>query len=457
MRARAAVLLALCLAAAAAPAGASGQLSPDEARALRARVEERYVIVPLGDGVALSPKARNRDVRLIEVSEGGIAVNGAAVTGRELRERLGEGADLVLRLSYLDAAQRRALFGEAEEVSTPEREAVQTPEPPKAPEPPAAPEDSFRRRRARGDRVRIFGGVHVDRDERVEGQVVAVIGSARIDGEVGDQVVAVLGNVDLGPEAIVHGDIVSVGGRVRRAPGAQVRGGVTEVALGGAVSAEDVRRRAWSHGWGPWPFFGTSGTVSRLVLSMVRVALLLLFASLALLLARTTVERSAHRVADEPLKSTVVGVVAQLLLLPMLVLTVIVLAISLIGIPLLLLVPFAVLFLVLMALAGFAGTASAVGQWARRRFSLGTEGAWADLAVGVALIVLPVLVGRFVGLGGWAAGPFAFLLLAVGFAIEYLAWASGFGAVLTNTFASWQARRAARAVPPAAPPPVAAE
>jgi hypothetical protein len=299
--------------------------------------------------------------------------------------------------------------------------------------------------------------VTVNRDERIEGQAVAVLGSARIDGEVGDQVVAVLGNVDLGPESIVHGDIVSVGGRVRRAPGAQVRGGVTEVALGGAVSGLEVHG-PWTDGWGPWPFFGGAfGAVPRLVLSTFRVVLLLLFASLAFFLARTTVERSAQRVSDEPLKSTVVGVVAQLLLLPLLVLTAFILAISLIGIPLLLLLPFAVLFLLLMALAGFTGTAYAVGQWAQRRFSLGFDGAWIALAAGVVLIVLPVLLGRLLGLAGWAAGPFAFLLVAIGFAIEYLAWASGFGAVLTNTFARWQARRAARAVPPAAPPPLPAE
>jgi hypothetical protein len=189
------------------------------------------------------------------------------------------------------------------------------------------------------------------------------------------------------------------------------------------------------------------------VLTTFRLVLLILLASAALMVARTTVERSAQRVTDEPLKSTVVGVIAQLLLIPVLVVGAIVLAISIIGIPLLLLLPFAVLFLLLMALAGFTGTAYAVGQWARRRFGLGAEGAWFEMAIGIVLILLPLLIGRLIGLAGWAAGPFAFLLIATGFALEYLAWASGFGAVLTNAFTGWQARRAARAVPvPAAPP-----
>jgi hypothetical protein len=42
--------------------------------------------------------------------------------------------------------------------------------------------------------------------------------------------------------------------------------------------------------------------------------------------------------------------------------------------------------------------------------------------------------------------------VAVGFVVEFLAWSSGLGAVLTNAFARWSARRAMRA--PVPPPPV---
>ena len=47
----------------------------------------------------------------------------------------------------------------------------------------------------------------------------------------------------------------------------------------------------------------------------------------------------------------------------------------------------------------------------------------------------------------WPA--FALLLVAGGVGIEFLVWATGFGAVLTNTFGRWQARRAMRASPTA--------
>jgi hypothetical protein len=132
------------------------------------------------------------------------------------------------------------------------------------------------------------------------------------------------------------------------------------------------------------------------------------------------------------------------------VLVTVVLSISIIGIPLLLLEPFAVLFLLLMAVVGFAGTASALGQWAGRRFGLGTASGIADVCLGIFIILLPVLLGRLVALGGWTLSPVVFLLVATGVAVEFLAWSSGFGAVLTNAFSRWQAKRATRSIPPGA-------
>ena len=172
------------------------------------------------------------------------------------------------------------------------------------------------RRRSSGDRVRVFGDVVVNEGEEVSGQVVAVLGSVRIDGEVGHQVVAVLGTVDLGPHAVVHGDVVTVGGRLRRAPGAQSRGAVTEVSLG------DLGRGStcpWLDGWGPFQF-GGFGPVTRLIGTTFRFVLLALVACLALVVARRAVEGSAQRVADDPVRTTLVGLAAWVLFVPVFVL-----------------------------------------------------------------------------------------------------------------------------------------
>lgn len=439
------IVLTLAVAIAAATVHAAPQVAGDEPQTLRARIVQRYDVVPLSSGLALRPKSPRGGVRLIEISDT-IAINGVPVSGRELRERVGADADAMLRLSYLDAKALRDLFGPvaAEREIRPERE---VPLPPEAP--PAAGQVPRRTHRSGGDRVRVFGDVVVDEDEEVSGQVVAVLGSVRINGEVGNQVVAVLGSVDLGPRAIVRGDVVTVGGRLRRAPGSQINGAITEVPL------SDVGARVnlpWLDGWGPFYVFGAFRPIARLVGTTFRFVLLSLVACLALVVARRAVEGSAQRVTDDPVKATLVGLAAWVLFVPMFVLTAIVLAISLVGIPLLILMPFAVVAVLAAAVVGFSGTAYAVGQWVRRRFGIATTSGFADICLGILVILLPLLLGRVVALGGWTFSPVVFLLVAVGLGVEFLAWASGFGAVLTNTFSRWQATRAARSTPQASSP-----
>ena len=439
------VLVTVILMTAVEGRGVAQQVSADEQQTLRTRIEQRYDVVPISGGVALTPKTARADVRLIEISDT-IAVNGVAVSGRELRERVGADADAILRLSYLGGSDLRRLFtaAPAEGQARPDQEPALERTTPATPEPPSRPNN----RRSNGDRVRVLGSVVVNEGEEVSGQVVAVLGSAHVNGEVGDQVVAVLGDVELGPHAIVRGDVVSVGGRLRRAPGAQVHGSVTEVSLGGLGTSIHV---PWMAGWGP-VYFGGFGPIARLIGTTFRFVLLALVACLALVVARRAVEGSAQRVVDDPIKATLVGLVAWVLFVPMLVLIAVVLSISIIGIPLLLLMPFAVIAMIVMAIVGFSGTASAIGQWARRRFGLSTTSGFADVCLGILIILLPLLIGRVIGLAGWTLSPIVFLFVATGLAVEFLAWSAGFGAVLTNVFSRWQAKRAMR---PASPAPSA--
>ena len=55
---------------------------------------------------------------------------------------------------------------------------------------------------------------------------VAVLGNNYVNGHVRGQVVAVFGNVELGPDAVVDGDLVCVGGELVRDPKAVVHGNV---------------------------------------------------------------------------------------------------------------------------------------------------------------------------------------------------------------------------------------
>ena len=443
MRSWITLLLAVSLGAVAL----QGQRGPDDRQRLRERIEAGYEVVPLSDGLALRPReaaTRAKDIRLIEIAGGTITINSAPVSGGELRERVGSMADAILQLSYLTLDEQRALFAAA-----PAAPPAAADTPLERPTPPA--DTPPRARRASGDRVRIFGSVVVESDEEITGQVVAVFGSVRIDGEVGDQVVAVFGSIDLGPSAIVGGDIVAVGGRIRRAPTAQARRGVTEVSL--SDGWVPIHVGPWFGEWGPAMWFDGFGALPRLIGTGFRTLLLLLVTGIALVLAGRSVEASAQRVSDNPLKATLIGLVAEIMIPPLLFITAVVLTISLIGIPLLLLLPFVVLFLIVLAIIGFAGTATAIGRWAQRRFGLGAAGSFVSIAVGLLVILSPLLLGRLLALAGWPLTPFSFLLVAAGFAVELLAWASGFGAVLNNAFTRWQAQRTTR-VPVAAPPVV---
>lgn len=454
------ISLLLTIVTSAGAAAAAAQLTEDERNTLRERIQARYDVVPLSDGIALRPKTRSADIRLIEIADGSISINGTVVSGRELRERLRTDADSILRLSYLPAQDQKTLFQDA--VAQHEREMQQQAEHEREMERErqrvrdeqarADPTFESRPRRARGERVNVFGDVHVAEDEEVGGDVVAVIGDVRVDGYVRGQVVAVLGSVQLGPKSIVNGDVVSVGGRVDRAAGAQPRGGVTQVAVGGP----NIHIDPWFRGWGPgWGFgFPGFGAVPRLIGSGFRLLLLLLLAGMALVIARPTVEAAAQRAADDPVKTTLVGLAAELLILPVMLLAALVFLMTIILSPLIVLLPFVLLLMVLMALAGFTGVAGALGRWTQRRFGLASSGSFVAIALGVVIVLLPLLVGRLIAIGGWPLAPFATWFIAIGFIFELLVWACGLGAVLTNSMTRWRARRATTV--PAVPPPATA-
>jgi uncharacterized RDD family membrane protein YckC len=79
--------------------------------------------------------------------------------------------------------------------------------------------------------VSIVGNTRVN-SGTVGDAAVAVLGNNYVNGHVGT-VVAVLGNVELGPDAVVDGEIVCVGGEVKRDAKAVVHGNVQNIALGG--------------------------------------------------------------------------------------------------------------------------------------------------------------------------------------------------------------------------------
>jgi len=415
-------------------AGLQSLMKGDLEQELGAKLRQRYDLVALQQGIALVPRQAGSNVRLVQIEGGVVSVDGQTLTGAQLRERLGADADLVVQASYLTPEQQRALAG-----------AAGSPAPPPAAAPTAPP---IRTEVRRDDVFRFGGDLTIDVNERIEGDAILFGGAATVDGEVTGDVFAFGGPVRLGPQAIVRGDVIAVGGALDRAPGAQVLGEVHEVG-GGRGGAHIGPRGMMSGMFGP---FGSR--VGSLAATILRLTLVLLVGLVVVAFGRGSVERVAARTAVTPVRSGVIGLLAQILFVPVLVLTCVVLVVSIVGIPLLALVPFAILLLVLVMLVGFVGLAYHVGRLLAVRLRGAEPGPYASFAIGAAAIGAVTLVAKLGALvGGFLLAP----LTAIGYLVEYVAWTVGFGAALLYWYETQSRLGGRRPTAPAAPAPTPGE
>jgi hypothetical protein len=313
--------------------------------------------------------------------------------------------------------------------------------PPSAPQPPQEPAQVYRSTAAR---IALGRSIHVPVDEEVSEAVVVVGGSARIDGRVRDGVVVIGGNLEFGPKSDVRGEIVVVGGRIQRAPGARVRGRVSDISIGDWSS--------WTLGGVSLPTvdFGDFGRWFSLLGTGVRVAFLALLMGAMIVLARAPVARIGRSAAAEPGRAFVLGLIAEVLFVPILVIACIALIVTIIGIPVaIVLLPFAVLAAFVAFLLGFTALACRLGEWVEDRLHWRSNSALLAMAIGLVLIVGPTMLGRLVDVAPNPLQWAAFGLLAAGITVEFIVWTIGFGAALMTGFGRWST------VPP--PPPAIAQ
>ena len=398
--------------------------------ALKARVESRFRVLQVREGLVLTPRREVRGLQSIEIRNGVIAVDGTPTTGAQLRERLGADADLVLQVSYL-SPEALAAWGAPKPVPVPPPTASSDEGPKSEAEAEAerrsteeAP-DSIHWRKSSA-KVHIGSSIVVGEDELVTDPVVSIGGNVTVLGRVDDDVVAVGGSVRLGPKARVRGDVTAVGGRVDQERGASIGGTVNEVRIGPQFNFKPwhVFDGMWFDGW------DAIGNGFRLLGTVMRVSLVLLLVLLIALIASRPVQRIADRVGRDPWISGFTGLLAQLLFIPVLVVTVVILAVSIIGIPLLLLVPFAIVGFLVAMLVGFSGVALRVGRWAVGH----DRSAFVALAVGVVLVSAVALVTRTLSLLPVPLWPISWILALTAFVLEYAAWTVGLGGALLTRF-----------------------
>ncbi len=197
-------------------------------------------------------------------------------------------------------------------------------------------------KRSGRDIVRVFqGDITVQEGQNVPGDVVCVGGSIELlpGSVVQGDVVAVGGSVEVSQGALVMGQAVTVLGRVEVERGGQVMGEHVQVGIGNLPWA-GRHHRSWLSSIGPFGLFPT-------------IALFAVTYLIGLVFLRLWPERVRNvgfAMFENPVRSFTVGFLCWLLLLPLAVL----LAISIVGIPLILLLPVAVFLSIVIGLSSFA-------------------------------------------------------------------------------------------------------
>jgi hypothetical protein len=274
------------------------------------------------------------------------------------------------------------------------------------------------------------------------------------------EVVAVGGGLVLEAGAEVLGDVVSVGGEVEIDDDARVRGQIIEVPFG-----PNLRFGAWpraifgrGHSWDSGDeFFELSpwSVATDFMWEAFKLIVLGLFACLVLLVAREPLARVKQRAASEPWKSGLVGLLVWILFAPLLVLVTLILVISIIGIPLVLLVPFFVLALLLVAFLGYTGVAMGIGELLRDRFNWKIESPYLVLLMGVLTLQVWSVIGDMLEFGWGPLWFFAVMFGVFGALVKFCAWTVGLGAAVLSRFGTadgWGGRGSAAYLPSSPPP-----
>lgn len=300
--------------------------------------------------------------------------------------------------------------------------------------------------RAGGDEVvRVGTSYTLPAGERRD-QVVVVMGTATVDGHVAGDVVVVLGDLRLGPSAIVDGNIVVAGGSVGVREGASAHSDV--VVIGGTLDAPSLFTPGGeqvvigfkalgdgARGMLPWLFRGLlwgRPIVPELPWVWAVVAVLLAAYLAVLLVFEQPVRATAGVLHETPLKAFVTGLAVTVLFFPVVVL----LAATVVG---LLVVPVAVCALVAAGVVGRVASARWLGA---RIVSEGDASSRARLlrsfVIGSAVLIV------------------AYMVPVVGGLVWALLGAAGLGAAVLTFASAYRIENPPAAPrPPVPPPPIA--
>lgn len=252
------------------------------------------------------------------------------------------------------------------------------------------PDRPAERRGRRQDRMKVGGGVVVEEGETV-GDAVAVGGSVEVRGKVHDAV-AVGGDVHVSKSGEVRGDAVTVGGRLNVEPGGTVAGDRVEVGPG------MIPKRLLGGLLGLGAAGAALGAVWSIMGTIVLFIILFAFGLVLFALSPSRLQAVGNVLAARPIKSGLVGILAAIVATLLTAL----LAVSLIGIPLALLLVLGVMMASLFGLAALAlRLGHAIPLWPAKNTALA-------LAMGALAILIVCQIPWLGGFLLWLATLAAF-------------------------------------------------
>lgn len=358
----------------------------------------------------------------------------------------------------------------------PKPDAVDAPDVPVPPDVPEPPDVNTNEDNGENDLVRFGEDITIPADKVVEGNVVAIGGNVTVLGHVKGDVTSVGGTVEVKGKGVVDGDAVSLGGGVNTTDSASVAG--SNVSIGS--------HRFW-HGWGMMPMLGLMGVVgfgTWIVGTLVKLALTIFFAWIALLLWRDGITRAANKLREQFGKSFLwglltmagllvaipVGIISLVLLAAI---AIVILCITIIGIPVAVLLVIALVLAIIGLLVGvvflgFLGYVNGLLYLGRR--VLGERGRDKSplIAIGVGLLLIAALslAGQLAGFAGVilfhplsiafgiAARALCFILTVAGLGALWLSFAQG-GGLAWRSY-NWGPLRPKSSAGPDVPPPPSA-
>ncbi|MFT5232259.1 MAG: hypothetical protein ACI9UQ_000278 [Candidatus Krumholzibacteriia bacterium] len=280
------------------------------------------------------------------------------------------------------------------------------------PKPPEAPQ-----RVINGNIIKIWDDVEISDTEDVRGQVVVIFGNAKVDGRVDGNVVTVFGNLLLSEDSEVSGTAVAAGGYLDQAPGAEV----------GDVVSVDFLRIGKGNGWQKfglldgWSFAITqAGFLLTLVLGIIAV----------MILPQQRLERIVATLQESPLPSLGVGTLGAIGGHFAIAIILVVLVLTVIGVPIALLVA---LGLLIVVLAAIVTCSAAVGQFIWRTLTGESRSLLLAVAVGMIVLHLPSFIGSLLAVTSNASAA-ASVFSIIGVLIKTIAYLLGLGAIIISRF-----------------------